>query len=119
MTIRKELLEAGFDPETGFVIFAWDVEFNRFHASRVQKYIKRKLKWESKILDWSFVKMGWGDFIEGNRYPKERHRRIEYHMVARDAKALFIVSEYDGNEWITRIPITEEDLLQSEELPRS
>lgn len=119
-TIRDVLLEAGFDPKTGFVIFAWDIRFKGLTGKDTYKYIKRKIKLESKILDWPFYKLGsWGDYIEGEGYPKERHRDIDYHMVARDAKAVFIVSEYDGNEWITGIPITEEDLLQGGELPRS
>lgn len=117
LTLREKLLENGFDPETGFVIFEWVVTFKR---PRSDRSIKRKLSWKSKVLDMSFFRLGrWSYYFEEDRTPRERHREISCFFIARDDKAAYIYSQYDGNKWITKIPINEEDLLESENLPTS
>jgi hypothetical protein len=116
-TLREELLEQGFNPAEGFVIFEWNVRFKRPHSERS---IRRKLRWNSKLLDIPFHHLGyWSYYLEGDSIPQERHRNVSCYFVARDNQAVYIFSEYDGNEWITRVPLSEEELLQSESLPRS
>ena len=131
LNIGELLSKAGFDPETGKVVFQWAVRFRmRNHEEgcenvngddwcscpNFKRVVKRIVPWESPLFKTKVGIMsgGWSyGIIEGRDIPESRVRSIELDVMAEDKNAVYCMGDYDGTQWMQKILKRAEDILKA------